>query len=145
MCAFHSRKLYSAGHDKRQHNHRRVYCDKRDLHGGYGGVGDMNLPIDTCENGACAFAIRVGYDAKCYAGNVGTGGGHYPATSVCVVYQLCGRMRDNPSLRGRSTENYEQRMELIGSGQTCTITSVQKDNWFYKFTTTTKKGTTDDV
>ena len=25
------------------------------------------------------------------------GGGHFPATSVCVVYQLCGRMRDNGS------------------------------------------------
>ena len=56
----------------------------------------MNLPIDTTDNG-CAFALRVGYDAKCYAGNVGTGGGHFPATSVCVVYQLCGRMRDNGS------------------------------------------------
>ena len=38
------------------------------------------------------------------------------------------RGRENPSLRGRSSENYEQRMELIGRGQTCTITSVQKDN-----------------
>ena len=56
----------------------------------------MNLPIDTTDNG-CAFALRVGYDAKCYAGNVGTGGEHYPATSVCVVYQLRGRMRDNGS------------------------------------------------
>ena len=35
----------------------------------------MNLPIDACENGECAFALRVGYDAKCYAGNVGTGVG----------------------------------------------------------------------
>ena len=44
------------------------------------------------------------------------------------IFALRGRDRDNPSLRGRSTENYEQRMELIGSVQTCTITSVQKDN-----------------
>ena len=57
----------------------------------------MNLPIDTCENGACAFAIRGGYDKRVYAKNLGLGGGHYPATSVCVVYQLCGRMLDNGS------------------------------------------------
>ena len=45
------------------------------------------------------------------------------------IFALRGRDRDNPSLRGRSSENYEQRMELIGGGgQTCTITSVQKDN-----------------
>lgn len=57
----------------------------------------MNLPIDTCENGACAFAIRGEYDKRVYAKNLGRGGGHFPATSVCVVYQLCGRMRDNGS------------------------------------------------
>lgn len=82
----------------------------------------MNLPIDTCYNGACAFAIRGEYDKRVFAKNLGLGGGHFPATSVCVVYQLRGRDRDNPSLRGRSTENYEQRMELIGGWQTCTIT-----------------------
>ena len=49
----------------------------------------MNLPIDTCENGACAFAIRGEYDKRVFAKNLGLGGGHYPATSVCVVYQLC--------------------------------------------------------
>lgn len=57
----------------------------------------MNLPIDTCENGACSFAIRGEYDKRVYAKNLGLGGGHFPATSVCVVYQLCGRMRDNGS------------------------------------------------
>lgn len=36
----------------------------------------MNLPIDTTED--CAFTIRVGYDAKCYAANVGLGGGITP-------------------------------------------------------------------
>ena len=44
------------------------------------------------------------------------------------IFALRGRDRDNPSLRGQSTDNYEQRMELIGWVQTCTITSVQKDN-----------------
>lgn len=44
------------------------------------------------------------------------------------IFALRGRDRDNPSLRGRSTDKYEQRMELIGWGHTCTITSVQKDN-----------------
>ena len=35
----------------------------------------MNLPIDTCENGACAFAIRGEYDKRVYAKNLGLGGG----------------------------------------------------------------------
>ena len=48
----------------------------------------MNLPIDTCENGSCSFAIRGEYDKRVYAKNLGLGGGHFPATSVCVVYQL---------------------------------------------------------
>ena len=49
-------------------------------------------------------------------------------TTLFTIFALRGRDRDNPSLRLRSTDNYEQRMELIGRGQTCTITSVQKDN-----------------
>ena len=49
-------------------------------------------------------------------------------TTLFSIFALRGRDRDNPSLRGRSTDNYEQRMELIGREQTCTITSVQKDN-----------------
>ena len=57
----------------------------------------MNLPIDTCDSGSCSLAIRGEYDKRVYAKNLGLGGGHYPATSVCVVYQLCGRMRDNRS------------------------------------------------
>ena len=35
----------------------------------------MNLPIDTCENGACAFAIRGEYDKRVCAKNLGLGGG----------------------------------------------------------------------
>lgn len=31
----------------------------------------MNLPIDTCENGACSFAIRGEYDKRVYAKNLG--------------------------------------------------------------------------
>ena len=57
----------------------------------------MNLPIDTCENGACSFAIRGEYDKRVYAKNLGRGVWNFPATSVCVVYQLRGRMRDNGS------------------------------------------------
>ena len=34
----------------------------------------MNLPIDTCENGACSFAIRGEYDKRVYAKNLGLGG-----------------------------------------------------------------------
>ena len=47
-------------------------------------------------------------------------------TTLFSIFALRGR--DNPSLRGRSNEKYEQRMELIGMGHTCTITSVHKDN-----------------
>ena len=35
----------------------------------------MNVPIDTCENGSCAFAIRGKYDKRVYAKNLGLGGG----------------------------------------------------------------------
>ena len=66
----------------------------------------MNLPIDTCENGACSFAIRGEYDKRVYAKNLGRGGGHFTATSVCVVYQLRGRMREHayPTLPQRGVE-----------------------------------------
>ena len=72
----------------------------------------MNLPIDTCENGACSFAIRGEYDKRVYAKNLGRGGGHFPATSVCVVYQLCGRMRDNayPTLSQRGAEQLSRHV-----------------------------------
>ena len=33
----------------------------------------MNLPIDTCENGSCSFAIRGEYDKRVYAKNLGLG------------------------------------------------------------------------
>ena len=49
-------------------------------------------------------------------------------TTLFSIFALRGRDRDNPSLRGRSNENYEQLVELVGRGHTCTITSVQKDN-----------------
>ena len=49
-------------------------------------------------------------------------------TTLFSIFALRGRDRDNPSLSGRSNENYERRMELVGRGHTCTITSVQKDN-----------------
>ena len=38
----------------------------------------MNLPIDTCENGSCSFAIRGEYDKRVYAKNLGLGGGTFP-------------------------------------------------------------------
>lgn len=48
--------------------------------------------------------------------------------TIFAMFALRGRDRDNPSLRTRSTANFEQRMEIVGGGQTCTITSVTKDN-----------------
>ena len=56
--------------------------------------------------------------------------------TVLAIFALRGRDKDNPtSVLGRSTDNYEQRMEIVGGGATCTITSVAKDNmvlevWF---------------
>ena len=38
----------------------------------------MNLPIDTCEKGSCAFAIRGEYDKRVYAKNLGLVGGTLP-------------------------------------------------------------------
>ena len=35
----------------------------------------MNLPIDTCENSSCSFAIRGEYDKRVFAKNLGLGGG----------------------------------------------------------------------
>lgn len=66
----------------------------------------MNVPIDACENGNAAFTLRIGYDGKCYPGNLGTGGGTSPKRrlSWCI----------NSSLRTRSTVNFEQRMEIVG-------------------------------
>ena len=83
----------------------------------------MNLPINTCENGSCAFAIRGEYDKRVYAKNIGSGGGHFPATSVCVVYQLRGRMRNNgarPLPQGRveqlSRNRVKQDADNCGDG-----------------------------
>lgn len=47
----------------------------------------MNLPLDT-DIDNCAFTIRTDYHQKVYVKNLGTGGGHYPATSVITIYQL---------------------------------------------------------
>lgn len=48
--------------------------------------------------------------------------------TIFAMFALRGRDRDNPSMRTRSTANFEQRMEIVGGGCTCTITSVAKDN-----------------
>ena len=44
----------------------------------------MNLPIDTCENGACSFAIRGEYDKRVYAKNLGSGGGGISRQRRCA-------------------------------------------------------------
>ena len=44
----------------------------------------MNLPIDTCENGSCSFAIRGEYDKRVYAKNLGLGGGGTSRQRRCV-------------------------------------------------------------
>ena len=45
----------------------------------------MNLPIDTCENGSCSFAIRGEYDKRVYAKNLGSGGAFPSYVGVCGV------------------------------------------------------------
>lgn len=60
-------------------------------------------------------------------------------TTLFSIFALRGRDRDNPSLRGRSTENYEQRMEIVGRGQTCALTSVAKDNLILEVYSRTKR------
>ena len=47
----------------------------------------MHQPIDTTADG-CAFTLRVGYDGKCYVENCGTGGAHFPATTILEIYQV---------------------------------------------------------
>ena len=85
----------------------------------YGGGMDGNVYAPT----VCAPTLKaIGGGAR------GLDIGGLRAMTLFSIFALRGRDRDNPSLRGRSNENYEQRMELIGWGQTCTITSVQKDN-----------------
>ena len=37
-------------------------------------------------------------------------------TTLFSIFALRGGDRENASLRGRSNENYEQRLELIGGG-----------------------------
>lgn len=39
-----------------------------------------------------------------------------------------GRDKDNPSLRVRSNDNFEQRLEVNNGGVSNCITTVQKDN-----------------
>ena len=44
----------------------------------------MNLPIDTCENGSCSFAIRGEYDKRVYAKNLGLRGGGTSRQHPCA-------------------------------------------------------------
>ena len=36
--------------------------------------------------------------------------------TLLSMFALRGRYRDNPSMRTRATDNYEQRMEIVGGG-----------------------------
>ena len=61
------------------------------------------------------------YDKRVYAKNLGLGGGHFPATSVCVVYQLRGRMREHayPSLPQRGVEQLPRHRVKQDAGNGC--------------------------
>ena len=60
----------------------------------------MNLPIDTCENGSCSFAIRGEYDKRVYAKNLGLVGGALPGNvsvrGVSTV-RMAARQRFSPT------------------------------------------------
>ena len=63
----------------------------------------MNLPIDTCENGACSFAIRGEYDKRVYAKNLGLGGalpGNVSVRGVSTV-RMAARQRFSPTTTRR--------------------------------------------
>lgn len=47
----------------------------------------MKLPLDT-DVDECAFTLRLGYEKKVYVKNLGTGGAHYPATSIIEVWTI---------------------------------------------------------
>lgn len=47
-------------------------------------------------------------------------------TTLFSIFALRGRDRDNPSIRGRSTDNYEQRMEIIGGGILAPLPLLQR-------------------
>ena len=57
----------------------------------------MNLPIDTCENGSCSFAIRGEYDKRVYAKNLG----------------LEGAFPGNVGVRGVSTARTDARQRCL--------------------------------
>ena len=63
------------------------------------------------------------------------GGGRQPhiveveeMEEIKTIVAMRGLDKDNPNDRGKSTENYEQRLEPNTQGTSNTITSVQKDN-----------------
>ena len=95
-------------------------------------IGQMDNTIDhTFES-----ANRV-YDDMGIAPTVNTcgGGGLQPKVievkemgEIKTIVAMRGRDKDNPNDRGKSTENYEQRLEPNTQGTSNTITSVQKDN-----------------
>lgn len=52
-----------------------------------------------------------------------------PSIAVPFIAAMRGRNPDNPSERGKSNGNYQQRLEINENGTSNTITSVQKDNY----------------
>ena len=49
--------------------------------------------------------------------------------ALCIPSQIPGgRDKNNPSFRGKSNENFEQRLEINPEGIANSLTTVQKDN-----------------
>ena len=71
----------------------------------------MNLPIDTCENGSCAFAIRGEYDKRVYANNIGLELGAYLHDNLGAEGQLgFGNLRRRQiKLEKRQMTNKERK------------------------------------
>lgn len=90
-------------------------------------LGTMEL------NGSLEIASRVyGSDGLCPCQNAHAGDTVPKFLEVkkmdSQIVAMRGRDKDNPSHRGCSNENYEQRLEPNANGICNTITSVQKDN-----------------
>ena len=54
--------------------------------------------------------------------------------TIFAMFALCGRDRDNPSLRTRSTANFEQRMEIVGGGVPAPSPRLRRTTWWSRST-----------
>ena len=85
----------------------------------------MNLTIDTCENGACSFAIRGEYDKRVYAKNLGLGGGT-SRTRRCV---WCINCADGCASTLTLHYHKEGWSNFLGTGSSKMLATAVIDIW----------------